>query len=110
MQGRDDIRNMIAEHVSTLENLYGRITACRVVVKAPGGHHQAGGLYEVNIRLALPNGREANVGRTPPQDERHADLRFAIADAFKRAGRRLQDQARRLRGQVKVHSARRSES
>ena len=41
--------------------------------------------------------------RTPTADERHSDLTFAINDAFKRARRRLQDQARRLQGQVKQH-------
>jgi len=53
--------------------------------KEPGGHYQNGGLYEVNIRLALPNGREVNVGRTATADELHSDLTFAINDAFKRA-------------------------
>jgi len=74
-----------------------------VATKGPGGHHQTSGLYEVNIRLALPNGREVNVERTAPEDERHFDLTFAIDDAFKRARRRLQDQARRLQSQVKHH-------
>jgi cold shock CspA family protein len=98
-----EVRAAIEQHVAELEQRYGRVTACRVVLKAPGGHHRTGGLYEVNIRLALPNGREVNVGRTPPADERHADLSFAINDAFKHARRRLQDHVRRLRGQVKQH-------
>ncbi len=42
-----------------------------------------------------------NVERTPPADERHADLTFAIDDAFKHARRQLQDQIRRAQGQVK---------
>jgi len=93
----------IAYRVAQLEQRYGRLTACRVVVKGPGGHHRAGGLYEVNIHLALPNGREVNVARTASADERHSDLSFAINDAFKRARRRLQDHARRLQGHVKHH-------
>jgi cold shock CspA family protein len=103
MVGRPDIRATISEHIAELEDRYGRITACRVVLKGPGGHHQTGGLYEVNIRLSLPNGREVNVGRTAQADERHSDLDFALSDAFKRARRRLQDRVRRLRGQVKYH-------
>ena len=98
MDARPDIRSAIAEHVSELERQYGRATACRVVLKAPGGHHRSGGLYEVNIRLALPNGREVNVDRTAPSDERHSDLTFAINDAFKRARRQLQDQVSRMQG------------
>src|SRR5664279_438863 len=96
MDARPKIRSVIAEHVNELERQYGRATACRVVLKAPGGHHRTGGLYEVNIRLALPNGREVNVDRTAPADERHSDLTFAINDAFKRARRQLQDQVSRM--------------
>jgi cold shock CspA family protein len=97
------IKNAIEKHVAQLEQRYGRVTSCRVALRAPGGHHQNGGLYEVNIQLALPNGREVNIGRTAPDDERHADLTFAINDAFKRARRRLQDNVRRLQGEVKQH-------
>ncbi len=103
MHGGEELRASIEKHVAQLEQRFGRVTACRVVLKGPGGHHRTGGLYEVNIHLALPDGREVNVGRTPPADERHADLSFAINDAFKHARRRLQDHVRRLQGQVKQH-------
>jgi len=104
MAGTPQIEEAIARHVAQLEQRWGRITACRVVLKAPGGHHRTSGLYEVHIRLALPDGREVNVERTPPADERHADLTFAIDDAFKHARRQLQDQVRRAQGQVKHHA------
>ncbi len=99
------IHDAINRHVAELEQLWGRITACRVAVKAPSQHHRKGGLYEVHVRLALPDGREVNVERTPPADERHADLTFAIDDAFKHARRQLQDQLRRTQGQVKHHAS-----
>lgn len=103
MEARPQIQAVLAKHVADLEAHFGRVTACRVVLKAPGGHHRTGGLYEVNIRLALPDGREVNVDRTAQADERHSDLDFAINDAFKRARRQLQDQVRELQGQVKHH-------
>jgi cold shock CspA family protein/ribosome-associated translation inhibitor RaiA len=104
MDSSDVLRDEIAGHASRLEDRFGRVTSCRVVLKGPGEHHREGGLYEVNIRLSLPNGKEVNVDRTPGVDERHADVHFAISDAFKRARRRLQDHARRLQGHVKVHA------
>jgi hypothetical protein len=52
------------------------------VVKAPSAHHREGDLYEVHIRLALPEGQEVNVECTPPEDERRSDLAFAISDGF----------------------------
>lgn len=98
------MRDAIDRHVAELEQRWGRITACRVVLKAPSQRHHKGGLYEVHVRLALPDGREVNVERTPPADERHADPTFAIDDAFKHARRQLQDQVRRAQGQVKHHA------
>jgi hypothetical protein len=91
-------------HIAGLEDRFGRVTACRVALKGPGEHHRTGGLYAVSIHLALPSGKEINVGHTPRADERHADLHFALSDAFKRARRQLQDQARRLQGHVKTKS------
>jgi cold shock CspA family protein/ribosome-associated translation inhibitor RaiA len=103
MDASSDLRSAITNHVAQLEQRFGRVTAGRVVLKAPGGHHRTGGLYEINIRLALPDGKEVNVGHTAQNDERHSDLSFAINDAFKRARRQLQDQIRKLQGQVKQH-------
>jgi cold shock CspA family protein len=105
MEPSADLRARIEEHIARLEDRYGRITACRVVVKAPGSRHHTGGLYEFHIRLVLPDGREVAIERTPHLDERFQNLDFALNDVFKRARRRLQDQVRRLRGQVKAHVA-----
>jgi hypothetical protein len=97
------LRSAITAQVAGLEERFGRITACRVVLKAPSEHHRNGGLYEVHIHLSLPDGRSVNVGRTPVDDTRHADVAFAINDAFKHARRQLQDQVSRMQGQVKTH-------
>ena len=97
------LRDAIGKHIVELEQRWGRATACRVVVKAAGAHHRSSGLYEVHVRVALPEGREVNVERTPPADQRHADLTFAIDDAFKHARRQLEDQARLTQGRVKHH-------
>ena len=96
-------RGTISAHLAEIEQVFGRVTTARIVVKAPSGRHRNGGLYEINIRLLLPNGREVNVGRTAALDERHADLNFALNDAFKRARRQLQDQIKLMRGEVKAH-------
>jgi cold shock CspA family protein len=103
MAANPAVRDNINKHVSQLEERFGRIIAGRVVLKAPGGHHQKGGLYEINIRLKLPEGREVVIGHTAQNDERYSDLNFSINDTFKRARRQLQDQVRKLQGQVKHH-------
>jgi cold shock CspA family protein len=106
MEPIEHVRTAIAKHVTDLAGRFGRITACRIVVKSPGGHQRTGGHYEVNIHLALPNGREVDIDRTAKADERHADVSFVVNDAFKRARRRLQDHVRRMQGQVKTHAER----
>lgn len=98
------VQDTIRADVERLERRFGRITACRVVVKGPGHHHRTG-LFEVNIHLALPQGREVAVVRTPKEDERYTDLDFALNDTFRRARRRLQDQIRRMTGAVKAHES-----
>ena len=103
IKASERVRSSIAAHIADLEQRFGRVTACRVVLKGPSGHHRTGAPYEVNIRLALPNGREVNVDRTAKIDERHSDLSFAINDAFHRARRRLQDHVRRMQGRTKTH-------
>jgi hypothetical protein len=103
LQGTPQIEQMIAAHVAELDERFGRIIACRVAVQAPSQHHREGGLYEVHIRLVLPEGQEVNVERTPPKDDRHSDLAFAISDAFKHARQQLHEKVRRMRGDVKHH-------
>ena len=93
----------VQEHIKLFEKRFGRISSGRIVAIGPGGHHHTGGLYEINIRLRLPTGKEVEASRTPQVDERHSDFYFALNDAFKRARRQLQDQVGRLRGKVKFH-------
>lgn len=98
-----ELQAAIDQHISELEKRFGRATAARIIVRGPGDHHKTGGQYQVSIRLALPEGREVNVGRTPKEDERYADLTYAVNDAFKRARRQLEDQVRVMHGQTKLH-------
>jgi cold shock CspA family protein/ribosome-associated translation inhibitor RaiA len=103
IEANEALQGFIADQVAKLERLYGRITACHVGVEPPGHHQRKGGPFRVKIHLTLPDGREVNAGTTPRADKRHADVLFAITDAFRRTGRQLQDQVKQLRGDIKVH-------
>ena len=78
-----------------------------VVVEAPHRHSHKGKMYHVRIDLSLP-GREIVVGREPEQNHAHEDVYVAIRDAFNAAVRRLEDQTRKMRGDVKTHAQRTS--
>ncbi|MGA8650676.1 MAG: HPF/RaiA family ribosome-associated protein [Xanthobacteraceae bacterium] len=49
MQGTPAIEEAIATHVAKLEEFWGRITACRVVLKAPSQHHRKGGMRSISV-------------------------------------------------------------
>ena len=74
MEASPEFRDKITHQLSRLEERFGRITACRVTVKAPSGHRHVGDPYEIKIHLSLPDEREVAVERTPHQDERFQAL------------------------------------
>jgi hypothetical protein len=77
----------IANHITDLEQRRGRITAWRAVLKAPSGHYCIG-LYEVNVRLALPNGREVSIAPHSAAGTRVLQIWISPSrDALKRARR-----------------------
>ena len=93
---------------------------CRVVVEIPSRRRKWGCLYHVRIDLTVPGAelvvkrqpslhapmqqiREPKVVKHLEVEAPHKELRQAIDDAFKAMGRRLQDYARRRRGDMKTH-------
>jgi cold shock CspA family protein/ribosome-associated translation inhibitor RaiA len=103
MKANEPVRALVLKQVAVLEDRFGRMTTCRVAIKAPSERHHSGGTYEINIRVSLPQGREVDIGRTNGAADRHTDVTVAINDAFKRARRRLREQARRMQGEIKSH-------
>ena len=97
------IREEMDRHIAQLEKRFGRITACRVVVRAPGETHRNANRYEIKIHLALPDHKDVNVDYAPPPDARSTEVKTALNDAFKRARRQLQDRVRRMERVVKRH-------
>lgn len=92
----DEVKRVVREHASRLDRFYDRITGCRVLVEVPQRHRIGTPIaYRVRIDLTVPGGEI--VVKRQPRDE----LLTAIQDAFDAAGRRLQDYARRQRGDVK---------
>jgi ribosomal subunit interface protein len=98
----DAIRTTIEQHAAALEQYFGRLTGCHVVLEAPAvHHHRRGGPFKVRIDLRTPQA-EITINK------QHAeDLPVAIREAFDAARRRLEDHLRELRGDVKSHAPRR---
>jgi cold shock CspA family protein len=121
MKSSPEIEKWIQAEAAKFDTLYSQVMGCRVVVEVPHRHHKKGSLYHIRIDLTVPHGEivvkhEPSLNARARQlDEReikkqaevhalHKQLRQAINDAFKAAGRRLQDYARRQRGDVKSPS------
>lgn len=94
----------VREKAEKLTRYFDRIVGCRVVVDAPHRHHRRGQLYDVRIDITVP-GDEIVVTHQGPKDHAHEDVYVAVRDAFDAAYRRLEDHARKVRGDVKTHDA-----
>jgi ribosomal subunit interface protein len=88
----------IQERADKLNVFYDRIMRCRVILEGVTHHHRKGGPYNVRIYMTVPGG-ELVINRQTDQD-----LYVAIRKAFDAAGRRLEDYARRQRGDTKTHT------
>jgi ribosome-associated translation inhibitor RaiA/cold shock CspA family protein len=120
------IEDTIREKAAKLDSYYDRIMGCRVVVEAPHRHHHKGKAYLVRIDLTVPGGElvvnrarnrlnaaklrdpelagnDLTESHEPSKHAAHQDIYVAIRDAFDSARRKLQDYARKRRGEVKVH-------
>jgi hypothetical protein len=122
MKHSSEVEDWIRAEAEKLETFYHRIVGCRVAIEVPHRHHKKGKPLHIRIDLTLP-GKEIVVKREPkvmhrapvigeaavtthvPAKSPHGDLQLVIHDAFKAAGRRVQDFARRRRGEVKKHQA-----
>jgi len=95
---------VIRTKAAELESFYGRITGCHVAIERPGEHHRKGkgAHYRVRIEVTVP-GQALVVGRDPISTRAHEDAFLAVNQAFHAMRRRLQDYARRMRGDVKTH-------
>ncbi|HET6143164.1 MAG TPA: HPF/RaiA family ribosome-associated protein [Candidatus Acidoferrales bacterium] len=115
-----EIDSWIRAEAEKLETFYHRIIGCRVAIEVPHRHHRKAKPLHIRIDLTLP-GKEIVITQEPVALRRtlvkreglgttrakpgplHGDMELAIHEAFKSAGRRVKDFARRQRGEVKNH-------
>lgn len=91
-----DIRRRAAK----LEQFAPDLMSCHVAVEATANRHHQGHCYIVKIDVRVP-GEEIFAG----DHHGHEDIEIAVRGAFEAMVRRLEDYARRRRGQVKQHAS-----
>ena len=97
------LHDRIEEQVAALERFFPRIIGCQVVVERRHHRHHQGDLFHVRIRLTVP-GEELVIAREPAEHHAHEDVQVTVHDAFAEARRRLEDHARSIRADTKVHA------
>ena len=89
---------LIRQYAEKLDRYYDRIMGIRVMVEVPQRQMGEPIVHNVHIDITIPGG-EVVVKR-----QAHPELHTAIQRAFEAARRRLQDYARRQRGDVKARA------
>ena len=87
----------IRDKANKLDEFFKHIISCRVVVEMPHKHHQQGKQFNVRIDIGVP-GSEIVINH-----DHNEDVYVALRDAFDAAKRRLEDYARKVRGDIKTH-------
>ena len=109
-----ELEEEVRSRVAWLDSFYPRIVGCRVLLQAPHRHRHRP--LHIRIELSLP-GEDVIVDHEPALDTTarsprtgydrggdHPDAHVAIREAFDVVRRRLEDVARRKRGDVKTHA------
>jgi ribosomal subunit interface protein len=91
----------IRDKVKKLDEFFNHIMSCRVVVEVPHKHHHQGKQFNVRIDIGVP-GSEIVVNRDHAED-----VYVALRDAFDAAKRKIEDHARKIRGDIKTHEPKR---
>jgi cold shock CspA family protein/ribosome-associated translation inhibitor RaiA len=98
------VEDRIREYAGELDRFFDQIMSCRVAVECQHRRHHQGNLIRVRLDITVP-GREIVVGRDSKPRRAHNDVMVAIRDAFDAARRQIEDYARIVRDEVKLHSA-----
>lgn len=109
-----ELEEEVRSRAAWLDSFYPRIVGCRVLLQTPHRHRHRP--LHIRIELSLP-GEDVIVDHEPAQEttarsprvhndrgSNHPDALAAIREAFDMARRRLEDAARRQRGDIKTRA------
>lgn len=103
----DAVEERVRMKVGKLEQIFDRITSCRVVIEAhhrnTSNLHHKGEPFHIRVTLTVP-GDELVVARDPKDAHVHEDMGVALRDAFQAMERQLKTYVDRTRGNVKARA------
>jgi ribosomal subunit interface protein len=98
MAGSEALEAAVRERAAKLAQFHRHVMSCRVVIETAARHKQQGKEFVVRLDIKVA-GAEIAINR-----EHSEDAFVAVRDAFDAARRKLEDHARRQRGDVKSHA------
>lgn len=101
----DELRAEVERQVERLEKFSPRLTSCHVVIHAPQTRHRHGDTFKIDLRIAMPQHHDVIVNRSHGDTPENEHPLVAIRNAFDAAKRQIEDAAREMRGQTKLHLA-----
>jgi cold shock CspA family protein/ribosome-associated translation inhibitor RaiA len=99
----DTLKETILERIEDLEKAHQRLVSCRVVVENTTPSRTSGAVHRVHLEIAVPGRSPVVVNRKPAEANKAHDVVQAVEQAFDVAWRRIREEKRRQRGNVKTH-------
>ncbi len=100
----DQVRAEIVAQARRLEKFSARITSCHIVVTGPQNRRRNGDVFDVELRIAMPNHKDIIVDNCRDNAPEREHALVAIRQAFNAARRQIEDAERDMRGEVKIHA------
>lgn len=103
-QPTDEVRAEIVAQARRLEQLSGRITSCRVVVSGPQNRHRNGDVFDVVLRIAMPNHKDIIVDQCCDEAPACEHALVAIREAFGAARRQIENAEHKMHDSLKMYA------
>ena len=104
----DAVEERIRDKAAKLDQVFDRITSCRVVIEAhhrnTSSLHRKGEPFHIRIDVTVP-GAELVVKRDPKDAHVNEDIQVALRESFASMERQLKDYVARQRGDVRTRAA-----
>lgn len=97
LDNSEELSSLIHDKASKLEQFFENIISCHVVIEQTQKHKNQGKLNNIRINLGVP-GKELVV-----TNNQRDNVYIAIRDAFDSLRRQLEDYARVIHGETKLH-------
>ncbi len=103
VQKTDALESLLTEKIAKLEQVYDKISSCRISIEKVHDHPESGSPYRVRLDITVPENREVVVDKSPDDNTQYPPLEAIIRDAFDAAVRQLKSLNEQQHNHMKTH-------